>query len=95
MVLAKWMATNVRVLILDEPTRGVDIGAKAEIYKLIAAMTRETGLGVIIISSEESEILGNCHRILVMNRGRITGEFSREEATEEKMFACAMGGAST
>ena len=94
-VLAKWMATNVRVLILDEPTRGVDIGAKAEIYKLIAAMTRETGLGVIIISSEESEILGNCHRILVMNRGRITGEFSREEATEEKMFACAMGGAST
>lgn len=93
-VLAKWIATNVRVLILDEPTRGVDIGAKAEIYKLIASMAKEKGLGVIIISSEEAEILGNCHRILVMNRGRITGEFTRDEATEEKMFACAMGGSS-
>ena len=92
-VLAKWMATNVRVLILDEPTRGVDIGAKAEIYKLIAKMAKETGLGVIIISSEEQEILGNCHRVLVMNGGRITGEFTRDEVTEEKMFACAMGGA--
>lgn len=91
-VLAKWMATNVRILILDEPTRGVDIGAKAEIYKLIAAMAKENGLGVIIISSEEQEIMGNCHRILVMNRGRITGEFTRNEVTEEKMFAGAMGG---
>ena len=91
-VLAKWMATDVRVLILDEPTRGVDIGAKAEIYRLIADMAREAGIGVIIISSEESEILGNCHRVLVMNKGRITGEFSREEVSEEKLFACAMGG---
>ena len=92
-MLAKWIATKTRILILDEPTRGVDIGAKAEIYKLIAAMVRNTGLGVILISSEESEILGNCHRILVMNRGKISGEFTREEATEEKLFASAMGGA--
>jgi len=91
-VLAKWMASDVRFLILDEPTRGVDVGAKAEIYDLIAAMAKEKKIGVLFISSEAPEILGISHRILVMNFGRITGEFTSREATQEKLLACAMRG---
>ena len=91
-VLAKWLLTNARVLLLDEPTRGVDIAAKKEIYATIADLAAR-GMGILLISSELPEILGMCDRTLVMREGRLVGEFTRAEATEEKILACAAGGA--
>jgi ribose transport system ATP-binding protein len=88
-VLAKWLALRPKVLILDEPTRGVDVGAKAEIHALISRFATE-GMGIIIVSSELPEVLGMCDRILVMSRGAITGEFSHQEANQEKIMACAV-----
>ncbi len=88
-VLAKWLALRPRVLILDEPTRGVDVGAKAEIHALISQFAKQ-GMGVILISSELPELLGMCDRILVMSKGTIAGEFSREEADQEKIMASAV-----
>ncbi|WP_280770638.1 sugar ABC transporter ATP-binding protein [Salipaludibacillus daqingensis] len=90
-VLGKWLETKPQVLILNEPTRGVDVGAKSEIYKLIKNLADE-GMGIILISSEMPEILGLSHRVLVMNEGRITGELDIHEATQEKIFAYAVGG---
>lgn len=92
-VLSKWFMTNSKVLILDEPTRGVDVGAKAEIYQLIVKMVAQ-GLSVILISCEESEMLGMCHRILVMRDGQIIGDFNREDATQEKLVGLCIGGKS-
>lgn len=88
-VLARWLAARPKVLILDEPTRGVDIGAKAEIYRLIDELANE-GLGIMFISSELPEILGLSDRIYVMQNGRITGELSATEATEEAVLELAM-----
>jgi L-arabinose transport system ATP-binding protein len=88
-VLARWLAAKPKVLILDEPTRGIDVGAKAEIYRLIDELANE-GLGIILISSELPEILGLSDRIYVMQNGRITGELSRENATEEAVLGLAM-----
>lgn len=87
-VLAKWMAVNPKVLILDEPTRGVDVGAKAEIYHLMHRMAQQ-GMAIIMISSELPEVLGLSDRIIVMREGELTGELTREEATEEKVMAYA------
>ncbi len=87
-VLAKWLAVNSDVLIFDEPTRGVDVGAKAEIYRLLSGLVAE-GKGVIMISSELPEILGMCDRILVMHDGKITGELQRSEATQERILEYA------
>jgi ABC-type sugar transport system ATPase subunit len=81
-VLSKWLAVDSDIIIFDEPTRGVDVGAKAEIYKLLNNLVAE-GKGVIMISSELPEILGMCDRIIVMHDGRITGEVMREDATQE------------
>lgn len=89
-VLAKWLCANVDILIFDEPTRGIDVGAKVEIYKLINNLVKE-GKSVLLISSELPEILGMCDRILVMHEGEITGEFLRQDATQEKILACATG----
>ncbi len=88
-VLAKWLALRPKILILDEPTRGVDVGAKAEIHALISRFAQE-GMGVILVSSELPEVLGMCDRIMVMSKGAITGEFSRQEANQEKIMACAV-----
>lgn len=88
-VLARWLAAKPRVLILDEPTRGIDVGAKAEIYRLIDDLANE-GLGIMLISSELPEILGLSDRIYVMQNGRITGELSGASATEEKILGLAM-----
>jgi L-arabinose transport system ATP-binding protein len=88
-VLARWLAARPKVLILDEPTRGIDVGAKAEIYNLIDELANE-GLGILFISSELPEILGLSDRIYVMQNGRITGEIAGEEATEEKILNLAM-----
>ena len=88
-VLARWLAAKPKLLILDEPTRGIDVGAKAEIYRLIDELANE-GLGIMLISSELPEILGLSDRIYVMQNGRITGELSGEDATEESILELAM-----
>ena len=88
-VLSKWIFTAPDVLILDEPTRGIDVGAKYEIYTIINRLADE-GKSVIFISSELPEILGICDRIYVMNDGRIVGEFDREEASQEGIMKCIM-----
>jgi ABC-type sugar transport system ATPase subunit len=89
-VLSKWIARNSRVLILDEPTRGVDVGAKAEIHKLMDELT-EQGLAIIMISSELPEILGMSDRICVMHDGRVTGVLEKSEATQENIMHYATG----
>ena len=88
-VLARWLAAKPKVLILDEPTRGIDVGAKAEIYQLIDELANE-GLGIMFISSELPEIMGLSDRIYVMQNGRITGELSGATATEEAVLGLAM-----
>ncbi len=89
-VLAKWLASESRVLIFDEPTRGIDVGAKIEVYNLMNTLV-ENGAAVIMVSSEMPELLGMSDRILVIHEGRLAGEFSRAEATQEKILAAAMG----
>jgi len=84
-VLAKWLFSNPEVLILDEPTRGIDVGAKFEIYTLMAELAA-AGKCVVVVSSEMPELLGMCDRIYVMNEGRLVGEFSAAEATQEKIM---------
>lgn len=90
-VLAKWLFTNSKVLIFDEPTRGIDVGSKVEIYQLMNRLAAQ-GVGIIMISSELPEVLGMSDRILVMHEGRIAGELSREEATQEAIMHLATGG---
>ncbi|HEX6183846.1 MAG TPA: xylose ABC transporter ATP-binding protein [Pyrinomonadaceae bacterium] len=89
-VLAKWLLTNPRVLFLDEPTRGIDVGAKQEIYALINGLASR-GLAIVLVSSELPEVLGLSDRVLVLHEGRVTGEFRREEASPEAVMACATG----
>jgi putative multiple sugar transport system ATP-binding protein len=84
-VLSKWMFTDPKVLILDEPTRGIDVGAKFEIYGIIQQLA-DQGRGVIVISSELPELLGLCDRIYTLAEGRITHEFAREEASQESLM---------
>jgi ribose transport system ATP-binding protein len=88
-VLAKWLSTEPRVLLLDEPTRGIDISAKKEIYGVISDLTSK-GLGVAMVSSELPELLGVSDRIIVMAEGRKTAEYTRAEATEEKVLRAAL-----
>jgi rhamnose transport system ATP-binding protein len=89
-VVGKWLASDPQILIMDEPTRGIDVGAKAEIHRLVSDLARR-GLGILLISSELPELLGMCDRILVMHRGRISGELARAEASQEKVMTLAMG----
>jgi ribose transport system ATP-binding protein len=89
-VLAKWLAANADVLIMDEPTRGIDVGAKVEIYELMNGLTAR-GAGILMISSELPEILGMSDRILVMRLGRIVAAFDRAEATQERILQAALG----
>lgn len=88
-VLSKWIFTDPDVLILDEPTRGIDVGAKYEIYTIINQLANE-GKSIIVISSEMPELLGLCDRIYVVNEGEIAGELSRSEATQENIMKCIM-----
>ncbi len=90
-VIAKWVGIGPSVLILDEPTRGVDVGAKREIYQLMNELT-ERGVAIIMVSSELPEVLGMSDRIIVVHEGKITGELSREEATQEHIMTLATGG---
>lgn len=89
-VLAKWLLTEPRVLFLDEPTRGIDVGAKQEIYTQINKLAR-SGLAIVLVSSELPEVLGLSDRVLVLHEGRVTGEFTRSTATPERVMACATG----
>jgi ABC-type sugar transport system ATPase subunit len=89
-VLAKWLLTSPRVLFLDEPTRGIDVGAKQEIYAQINKLA-ETGLAIVLVSSELPEVLGLSDRIIVLHEGRVTGEFTRKDATPEAVMSCATG----
>ena len=88
-VLAKWMMTLPDVLILDEPTRGIDVGAKYEIYCVINELAK-AGKAVVIISSEMPEIIGTCDRVYVLNEGHIAGELNREELSQERIMQCIM-----
>jgi len=90
LVLAKWLMTQARVLILDEPTRGVDVATKVEIYHIINDLARD-GMGILLISSELPEILGMSDRALVMREGRLVGDFARSQANEERLLASASG----
>ena len=90
-VIAKWLLHNPEVLILDEPTRGIDVGAKYEIYKIICDFAKR-GVAVVMISSEMPEIIGMCDRVMVMSNGRVTGELEKEEITQEKIMTLAVKG---
>ena len=90
-IIGRWLLTKPAVLLLDDPTRGIDVGAKAELYQLIDRLCRE-GLGVILTSSELPELLTLADRIVVLAEGRLTAEFSRAEATEQKIVHAATGG---
>ena len=87
-VLAKWLSSTPRLLIVDEPTRGIDVGAKSEIHKLLAQLAQQ-GIAILMISSELPEILAMSDRILVMCQGRVTGEFTHENASQEKIMTAA------
>ncbi|GAB2893296.1 sugar ABC transporter ATP-binding protein [Paraburkholderia jirisanensis] len=89
-VLGKWLATNPKVLIIDEPTRGIDVGAKAEVYGALAELVRD-GMAVLMISSELPEVLGMADRVLVMHEGRISAEIARADASEERIMSAALG----
>lgn len=89
-VISKWLMIKPQVLILDEPTRGIDVGAKIEIYHLINEL-KESGVAIIFISSEMPELLGVSDRIIVLHEGKITGEFLHQDATQEKITECAFG----
>ena len=90
-VIAKWVLHQPKILIMDEPTRGIDVGARYEIYKIMCDLA-EQGVGIIMISSDLPEIIGICDRTLVMSEGRITGEIPREEFSQEHIMSFAVGG---
>ncbi|MDI3312684.1 MAG: ATP-binding cassette domain-containing protein, partial [Thermoanaerobacterium sp.] len=90
-VLAKNLLRKPKILILDEPTRGIDVGAKYEIYKLMFSLVKE-GISIIMISSELPEILGISDRIIVMHEGKKKGEFENKNVTQEMIMQCAIGG---
>ncbi len=87
-IIGRWLLTRPAVLLLDDPTRGIDVGAKAELYRLMDQLCRE-GLGIIVTSSELPELLTVSDRILVLCEGRKTAEFSRDEATEQRIMEAA------
>lgn len=89
-VLGKWLALEPKVLIVDEPTRGIDVGAKAEIYRLLRALA-DKGVAVIVVSSDMEEVLGISDRIAVMHEGAIAGILDRAEFSEEKVMNLAFG----
>jgi L-arabinose transport system ATP-binding protein len=89
-ILARGLARQPRLLLLHEPTRGIDVGAKAEIYEVLGGLAA-SGVSILIVSSELPELIGQCDRILAMHAGRISGEFNRADATAERILASAMG----
>ena len=90
-VLAKWLATQPKILILDEPTRGIDVGAKAEVHRIISDLAQR-GVAILLISSELPEILALSDRVLVMHEGRVKKVLARAEATQEAIMGAALAG---
>ena len=88
-VISKWLATNPQILMLDEPTRGIDVGSKMEIHRIVGELAKE-GMAVIMVSSEMQEIIGACTRIITMANGKLTGEFTKDEITEENLMSGIM-----
>ena len=89
-VLSKWLNTRPRILILDEPTRGIDVGTKVEVHQIVEELAQQ-GMAIILISSDLPEVLAMSDRILVMREGRQMAVLTREEATEERVLSAAMG----
>lgn len=89
-MISRWLANHPDILILDEPTRGIDVGAKTEIYEILSELS-EKGMSIIIVSSEITELLSIADRIIIMHEGKISGELSIEEATQEKIMTFATG----
>jgi rhamnose transport system ATP-binding protein len=89
-VLAKWLARNPTLLIIDEPTRGIDVGTKAEVHRILNGLVAD-GLAVLMISSELPEVLGMADRVIVLREGRITAELTRAEADEDSVLRAAIG----
>ncbi len=89
-MLGKWLALAPKLLLLDEPTRGIDVGAKQEIYRLMEELASQ-GMGILFVSSELEEVMGMSDRTLVMHEGRITGELRRAELSEESIMQLATG----
>ena len=87
--LMKWLAAWGKVLVLDEPTRGVDVGAKSEIYRIINNLA-EQGIAIVMVSSEMPELIGECDRVIVMHQGRVAGELQKDQITEQNMIRLAM-----
>jgi ABC-type sugar transport system ATPase subunit len=87
-VLAKWLSTEPKIMIMDEPTRGIDVGAKAEVHALMSRLAQQ-GMGILMISSEMPEIIGMSDRVIVMCQGRVTGEFERSNLSQEKIMVAA------
>lgn len=87
-VLGRWLMTEPKILLLDEPTRGIDVGAKAEIYQLINNLAKQ-GMAIIVVSSELPEVIGISDRIVTFCEGELTGEYLQEEATQEKLLQSA------
>jgi ABC-type sugar transport system ATPase subunit len=87
-VIAKWIGNKPEILLCDEPTRGIDVGAKAEVYSILRSIAAQ-GIGVVMVSSELPELLALCDRIIVMHEGKVTGEVDRENATEELIMKYA------
>ena len=90
-VLAKWLVRNMKVLIIDEPTRGIDVGAKQEIYHIIKGLA-EQGMAVLVVSSEMQEVIGVSHRVIVIDGGRALGEFSHEEVSQNSIMEMIVEG---
>jgi len=88
-ILGRWLSEKVQVILLDEPTRGIDVGAKSEIYSIIYQLAQR-GAAVIMVSSELPEVLGVCDRIIVMRQGRIVAELDRNEATQQRVLSLAL-----
>ena len=91
-IIARWLAANPKILLMDEPTRGIDVGAKAEIYKILRNLKEEENKSIIIISSELPEVMAECDRVIVMRNGRIAGEVTGEDINEEKILTLAFSG---
>jgi ABC-type sugar transport system ATPase subunit len=91
-VLAKWLLTKPQILFLDDPTRGVDVGAKSEIYRIIQDLS-QAGIGIVLISSENEEVLRLSHRILVLRQGNLVGEFAGGEVDPQAILELCAGGA--
>jgi len=88
-ILARWLSENIKVILLDEPTRGIDVGAKSEIHNIISQLASD-GIGILVVSSELPEVLGISDRIIVMCGGKIKAQLTRKEATEEKILQLAL-----